>query len=380
VTPPSTDAMFTKPEIPSTVTPSSNNAVVVKAENESFSVGMPQTGSWYVVPSETLLAYQLPNNQRNGPTGIVDQTIWHFAEVGNGFLFGYVWRSSNNEFPQAVARILATLTHNGDIELYFYMSSKIVNFGKVKYNSSKDFFYDMQTTSGNIIHWSLMVRQLELDEILPGTTFTINDIVNKFPLSSLPPAAPEVGVAPHCAAALQPAHAAPLVCAQTGSVSMLSSDSWYVVPNATLLAYQLPDDQRNGPIGVVDQTIWHFTKVENGFLFGYVWRSLNNEFPQNVSRILATMTHTGDVEFYFYMSSKIVNFAKGKYDSLNDTFYDMQTSGGGSNVVHWSWMVRETDLDRTLPGTTFSIDDILASQARGCKFCGSSLPPTTPSF
>merc|ERR1712048_28291 len=278
------------------------------------------------------LAYQLPDDQREAPIGVVDQTIWHFTKAGNGFLFGYVWRSLNNEFPQ------------------------------------------------NVVHWSFMVRETRLDKILPGTAFTINDIQKSFPLSSLPPSVPEVEGAPPGAVAMQPAPTPPLVCVQAGSVSMPPSDSWYVVPNATLLAYQLPDDHRNGPIGVVDQTIWHFTKVENGFLFGYVWRSLNNEFPENVARILATLTHTGDVEFYFYESSKIVNFAKGKYDSLSDTFYDMQTSGGGSSVVHWSWMVRETDLDKLLPGTTFSIDDILSSEARGCSFCGSSLPPTTPSF
>merc|ERR1712048_875892 len=328
------------------------------------------------------LAYQLPDDQRNGPIGVVDQTIWHFTKIGNGFLFGYVWRSLNNEFPQNVSRILATQTPTGDVQFYFYLSSRFVNFAKGKYDSLNDTFYDMQTSGGgsSVVHWSLMVRETRLDKILPGTAFTINDIQKSFPLSSLPPSVPEVESTPPCAVAMQPAPTPPLVCVQAGSVSMPPSDSWYVVPNATLLAYQLPDNHRNGPIGVVDQTIWHFTKVGNGFLFGYVWRSLNNEFPQNVSRILATMTHTGDVQFYFYLSSKIVNFAKGKYDSLNDTFYDMQTSGGGSSVVHWSWMVRETDLVRTLPGTTFSIDDILASQASGCKFCGSPLSPTTPSF
>merc|ERR1712187_617192 len=204
----------------------------------------------------------LPDDHRNGPIGVVDQTIWHFTKVETGFLFGYVWRSLNNEFPQNVSRILATMTPTGVIEFYFYLSSKIVNFAKGKYDGVNDTFYDMQTSGGgsSVVHWSLMVRETRLDKILPGTAFTINDIQKSIPLSSLPPSVPEVRSTPSCAVAMQPAPTPPLVCVQAGFVSMPPSDSWYVVPNGTLLAYQLPDDHRNGPICVVDQNDLAFHK------------------------------------------------------------------------------------------------------------------------
>lgn len=127
---------------------------------------------------------------------------------------------------------------------------------------------------------------------------------------------------------------------------------WYV-PERYLLAYV------NVGIGkpaqaVTDQTVWHFTKADNGYLLGCSYRSIASG-AWSSSAIIGSVAPNNDVSLGFY--GKILTIGAGKLMRTEGqwTFLMQVSTGPATNgVTHWAYMmqVKPENPDWTsLPGT-----------------------------
>jgi hypothetical protein len=130
-------------------------------------------------------------------------------------------------------------------------------------------------------------------------------------------------------------------------------DTYWIVPEETLRAYY---DQDGAPPSLkTDQTVWYITRVEQRYLFGYCWGIIDG-LPIVVQNITAGIQPDGQTEFFFYRQASSPATGRGTFDFETNKF-TMQTMGG--SLVHWSYMVQESDLGKKLPGISWSINDVL---------------------
>jgi hypothetical protein len=205
----------------------------------------------------------------------------------------------------------------------------------------------MQTMGGSLMHWSYMVQESDLDKKLPGISWSVHDVLINYPPSSNAKSECVVSWGP-------PPEWEVLTSAPPSKDLERFVNTYWIVPTETLRAYY---DQDGAPPSLkTDQTVWCITRVEQRYLFGYCWGIIDG-VPIVVQNITASIQPDGQTEFFFYRQASSPATGRGTFDFETNKF-TMQTMGG--SLVHWSYMVQESDLDKTLPGISWSISDVLA--------------------
>merc|ERR1711879_1031143 len=210
--------------------------------------------------------------------------------------------------------------------------------------------FTMQTMDGSLMHWSYMVQESDLDKKLPGISWSINDM-----LANYPPSGTAMGARLCCG---RPTPDWETLTPEPAAEDLERfANSYWIVPTETLRAYY----NQNGaaPSLKTDQTVWYFTRVEQRYLFGYCWGIIDGA-PIVVQNITASIQPDGQAEFFFYTQASSPARGRGTFDFETNKF-TMQTMDG--SLVHWSYMVQESDLDKKLPGISWSIDDVLTYYA-----------------
>ena len=151
-----------------------------------------------------------------------------------------------------------------------------------------------------------------------------------------------------------------------GQWTFLEDTYWYV-PVPYLPAYILVNTDPPLTAPVVDQTLWHITSVENGYVFGTV--AANFGAGWSYSSLVGSITPDGAVSFSFTPSDSDsdVTVGIGKMAYVEGAwFFEMQmtTGTGQANVTHWAYMAQSLPGDRAwnaLPGyPETSIPDVFS--------------------
>lgn len=140
-----------------------------------------------------------------------------------------------------------------------------------------------------------------------------------------------------------------------GQWTFLEDTYWYV-PVPYLPAYILVNIDPPQTAPVVDQTLWHITSVENGYVFGTVAANFGTGW--SYSTLVGSITPDGAVSFSFTPedSDSDVTVGIGKMAYVEGAwFFEMQmtTGSGQANVTHWAYMAQSLPGDRvwdSLPG------------------------------
>lgn len=132
----------------------------------------------------------------------------------------------------------------------------------------------------------------------------------------------------------------------------LLEDTYWYVPTAYLGAF-LSSGGTTTPL--VDQTLWHFTDVVDGYVFADVLTSLGDGWVE--SNLVGSITPSGAVSFSFAQDTNLTLGTGRMVERDGDWYFEMQmTSGTGlANVSHWAFMAEVRDGDRawdSLPGYT----------------------------
>lgn len=124
--------------------------------------------SIWVVPPETLLAYQTVNNVA---IKVKDQTIWTIDKYTKGYIFGTSYTFIDGT-PSSKTTIVGSITPCGDV-LFSFHNNNVITSGQGKFlkiDGQWQFLMQMNTlnslSSGvvGLSHWSYMVRA-DRDEI-----------------------------------------------------------------------------------------------------------------------------------------------------------------------------------------------------------------------
>ncbi len=153
----------------------------------------------------------------------------------------------------------------------------------------------------------------------------------------------------------------------TKDLSAFVNTYWYV-PSDYLLAYAYNSSASPKTTAVNDQTIWHFTSANGGFLLGCSFASTNNGATWSPSTIVGSVTANNSVSFGFYGSSLTVGSGQLTTSSGQPVFLMQMSAGtGSSGLTHWAYMLPITSSDAAwsnLPGTNgVSVPTAIAS---GC--------------
>jgi len=144
---------------------------------------------------------------------------------------------------------------------------------------------------------------------------------------------------------------------------------WYV-PTAYLLSYQYNFNTSPKAQPRNDQTVWHITSVDNGFLLGCAFRSTNNGTNWQITTIVGSVTANNAVLLGFYGTTEINTSPGLLTSSSGQPAFLMQVSTGDSitgGLTHWAYMLPATSTDpawTNLPGT--NNQSIPAVTAPGC--------------
>ena len=140
----------------------------------------------------------------------------------------------------------------------------------------------------------------------------------------------------------------------TKDLSAFVNTYWYV-PSDYLLAYAYSASGNPKTTAVNDQTVWHFTSVNQGFLLGCSFASTNNGATWSASTIVGSVTANNSVSIGFYGSSLTVGSGQLTTSSGQPTFLmQMSTGNGSAGLTHWAYMLPITSSDSAwngLPGT-----------------------------
>jgi hypothetical protein len=127
---------------------------------------------------------------------------------------------------------------------------------------------------------------------------------------------------------------------------------WYV-PAEYLLSYVNVGGGRP-PVAASDQTLWHFTKADRGYLLGCSYRSINGG-PWSPSTIVGSIAPNNAVSMGFY--GQILTVGTGTLVRHGArTLFLMQVSTGPAvnGVTHWAYMAKArpgTPVWDDLPGS-----------------------------
>jgi len=295
--------------------------------------------TYWIVPQETLSAYY--DQGGASPALKTDQTVWYITRVEQRYLFGYCWGMIDG-IPIVVQKFTASIQPDGQAEFFFYVQANSPATGRGTFDFEANKF-TMQTMGGSLAHWSYMVQEKDLDKKLPGISWSISDVVTNYPPSGT------------CLCSGRPTPEWEVLTSQPATKALERFvNTYWIVPIETLQAYY--DQDGAAPNLKTDQTLWYITRVEQNYLFGYCWGMIDG-IPIVVQNFTASIQPDGQTEFYFYVRASSPVTGRGTFDFETNRF-TMQTMGGG--LVHWSYMVQQTDLDKKLPGISWSINDVLS--------------------
>lgn len=145
------------------------------------------TNSIWIVPQDTLLAYQTINNISKP---VSDQTIWIIDSYKDGYVFGTSYTTIDKN-PASKAKIIGSITPNGNVQFAFYSDNNITNgSGKFKKNNHKWHFLmqmnDIKSVKDGVIglsHWSYMIPINSHDHEyyhLPGINISVPEFIALF--------------------------------------------------------------------------------------------------------------------------------------------------------------------------------------------------------
>jgi len=153
----------------------------------------------------------------------------------------------------------------------------------------------------------------------------------------------------------------------TKDLSAFVNTYWYV-PTDYLLAYSFNSAMSPKTAAVNDQTIWHFTSTNGGFLLGCSFASTNNGASWTPSTIVGSVTANNSVSIGFYGASLTVGSGQLTTSSGQPVFLmQMSTGNGSSGLTHWAYMLPISSGDAAwsnLPGT--SGVSVPTATAAGC--------------
>lgn len=144
------------------------------------------TNSIWIVPRETLLAYQTINDILKP---VNDQTIWIIDSYKDGYVFGTSYTTIDKN-PTSKTKIIGSITPNGNVEFAFQSNSITNGSGKFK-KINHEWQFIMQMNNINTIsqgtiglsHWSYMRRITSHDHEyyhLPGINISVPEFIALF--------------------------------------------------------------------------------------------------------------------------------------------------------------------------------------------------------
>jgi hypothetical protein len=140
----------------------------------------------------------------------------------------------------------------------------------------------------------------------------------------------------------------------TKDLSAFVNTYWYV-PKDYLLAYSYSSSTSPKLTAVNDQTIWHFTSTNGGYLMGCSFASTNNGSTWTPSTIIGSVTANNSVSLGFYGSLLTVGSGQLTVSSGQPAFLMQMSAGvGPTGLTHWAYMLPITSSDASwssLPGT-----------------------------
>jgi hypothetical protein len=140
----------------------------------------------------------------------------------------------------------------------------------------------------------------------------------------------------------------------TKDLSAFVNTYWYV-PTDYLLAYSYNASTNPKLTAVRDQTIWHFTSANSGYLLGCSFTSTDNGASWSVSTIVGSVTVNNIVSLGFYSDLLTVGTGQLVVSSGQPAFLMQVSAGvGPSGLTHWAYMLPITSSDpawTSLPGT-----------------------------
>lgn len=144
------------------------------------------TNSTWIVPYDTLLAYQTINGV---PRPVDDQTVWIIDSYKDGYVFGTSYTTIDKN-PTAKANIIGSIAPNGRVEFAF-QSDNITNGSGEFRKIDGEHKFIMQMNNINAIsqgviglsHWSYMIRVSPDDyeySHIPGIGISVPDFIALF--------------------------------------------------------------------------------------------------------------------------------------------------------------------------------------------------------
>lgn len=149
-------------------------------------------------------------------------------------------------------------------------------------------------------------------------------------------------------------------------LSRLFSNSTWIVPHNTLLAYRTIN---NINTEVQDQTVWLIDKYNDGYITGTSYTTLDGQ-PSSKNNMIGSITPYGNVLFAFYNNegSKTDGFGEfikrdGKWQFIMQVSSLNSFEGNTINLTHWSYMVEISKNDKEychLPGVDISVKQFIS--------------------
>lgn len=144
------------------------------------------TNSIWIVPTETLLAYETINNITKP---VNDQTVWVIDSYKDGYVFGTSYTAIDKN-PSSKTKIIGSITPEGKVEFAFHSNTITNGSGEFK-KIHHEYQFIMQMNSLNTIgqgviglsHWSYMKHVTPRDYEyyhLPGINISVPEFIKMF--------------------------------------------------------------------------------------------------------------------------------------------------------------------------------------------------------
>lgn len=132
-------------------------------------------------------------------------------------------------------------------------------------------------------------------------------------------------------------------------------DTYWYVPKEYLLGYSYSATASPKLTAVEDQTIWHFTSVNGGYLMGCSFESTNKGATWSPATIIGSVTANNSVSLGFFSSILTVGSGQLTVSSGQPAFLMQMSAGvGPAGLTHWAYMLPITSSSAdwsSLPGT-----------------------------
>ena len=140
----------------------------------------------------------------------------------------------------------------------------------------------------------------------------------------------------------------------TKDLSAFVNTYWYVPSDYTLAySYSASTNPKASPVN--DQTIWHITSANGGFLLGCSFTSTNNGASWSSATMVGSVTANNTVSIGFYSSSLTVGSGQLTISSNQPAFLMQMSSGNAlGGLTHWAYMLPVSSSDAawtSLPAT-----------------------------